>query len=401
VRLTILSTEFPPGPGGIGTHAYHLAKLLGTLGWEVSVLAVQDHATEDEVRAFNAEQTYSMTRLTRVTRRFLGLLQRHRRVRHHLESFRPDIVVATGSRMVWLAALLARSTGIPWVAIGHGSEFGFPAFLKRFLTRWAFDRADAVICVSRFTHDLMVRARIVPRRCWIIHNGADSHIFRRLAPDDIAGFRRELGLADARLVVTVGNVTPRKGQDIVIRAIPQVLKDVPNAYYLIAGLPTHELELARLSEELGVRSRVRFLGRVDAATLVTLLNAADVLALTSRRTDTGDVEGYGIVVLEAALCGVPAVVSSESGLAEAVVDGVTGVTVAEGDEVATARALVRLLASDDRRRAMADAARSRALTQTWEDQVRRYHDCLCSLLEEHSLIGGASEDSTRGAGRSG
>src|SRR5262249_5202438 len=153
-------------------------------------------------------------------------------------------------------------------------------------------------------------------------NGADPVRFRILAEPAIRQARRELGVPPGPLLVTVGHVTKRKGQDVVVRALSRIVEAVPDVHYLVAGLPTLGPELLRLAAELGVAERVHLLGRVDETRLPAVLNAADLFVLTSRRTESGDVEGFGIAVVEAALCGKPAVVSADSGLAEAVRDGV-------------------------------------------------------------------------------
>jgi phosphatidylinositol alpha-1,6-mannosyltransferase len=175
----------------------------------------------------------------------------------------------------------------------------------------------------------------------------------------------------------VGNVTERKGQEIVIRALPEILAQVPNTHYLIAGLPTRKKELLIIAEELGVADHVHFLGRVENRRLVSLLNCADVFVMTSRSTKDGDFEGFGIAAVEAALCGKPAVVSGDSGLAEAVIDGVTGIVVPQNDEEATADAIVSLLTDGERREEMGGAARKRALAgQTWEQTAKHYDTAL-------------------------
>ncbi len=186
---------------------------------------------------------------------------------------------------------------------------------------------------------------------------------------EIASCRESLGLFDARILLTVGHVSERKGQDIVIRALAE-LRDAGAVHYVMAGLPTKEREFSALARELGVAERVHFLGRVGSARLVGLMNACDLFVMTSRHDESGDFEGYGIAVVEAALCGRPAVVTGNSGLAEAIEDGRTGIVVPENDVGATAAAIQNLLADSGKRRAMGAAARARAISQqTWDRSV--------------------------------
>ena len=240
-----------------------------------------------------------------------------------------------------LAAARLAGRRVPLVAMGHGTEFGGRGGWQAAAVRAAFGRAAAVICVSEFTRGQMHGAGIRPTQERVIPNGADPARFRCLPETDAAAIRQELGLPlDGPVIVTVGNVTERKGQDIVVRALAEIPEPL---HYAIVGMPTRGMEIASLAAGLGVADRVHLLGRLDAARLVRLLNAADIFVMTSRHTRDGDFEGYGIAVIEAALCGLPAVVAAGSGLAEAVVDGKTGICVAPEDATATAAAIRRLL----------------------------------------------------------
>jgi phosphatidyl-myo-inositol dimannoside synthase len=385
MRCLILSTEFPPGPGGIGTHAHQLATELGNLGWDTAVASPQDYSDAAEIAGFNTAQPFPVLRLDRSAVPGATVLRRGLSVNRWIRSWKPDVLLASGMRMVWLAALLARLHRVPWVAVGHGTEFGIRRRRVRAMNRYAFGRADAVVCVSRFTWDAMSALGVRPRDGRVVHNGADAGFFRILPAEEVVRCRESLGVESGRLIVTVGNVTPRKGQDTIVRAMPYILERAADARYLAVGLPTYAEEFTQLARELGVADRVHFLGRVQSESLVGLLNAADVFAMTSRHTADGDFEGYGIAVIEAALCGKPAVVSRNSGLAEAVVDGVTGMEVGENDEIDTARAVADLLCDDERRRTMGEAARVRAATQqTWTHKAREYGEVLSNVVHGRS-----------------
>src|SRR5262249_3620567 len=157
---------------------------------------------------------------------------------------------------------------------------------------------------------------IQPRRALVIPNGADPAQFRVLRPEIVEQTRRELGLGNSRVLLTAGKVTLRKGQDIVIRALPAMLEKVPDLVYLVVGLPAQPTTCQRLAAQLGVADRVRFLGTSAPEDLVRYVNCADLIVAPSRHTPTGEFEGYGIAVVEAALCGKPAVVSRDCGLEE-------------------------------------------------------------------------------------
>ncbi|MBK8023990.1 MAG: glycosyltransferase family 4 protein [Chloroflexi bacterium] len=133
-----------------------------------------------------------------------------------------------------------------WAAIGHGTEFTLGSAINQRVTALTFSRADAVICVSQYTRERMLASGVRPRAEWVIPNGADNSRFTLLPREEARAFRARHGLESARLLATVGNVSARKGQDIVIRAMPQVLKSHPNAHHLIIGLPTNRTMAAPL-----------------------------------------------------------------------------------------------------------------------------------------------------------
>jgi glycosyltransferase involved in cell wall biosynthesis len=306
-------------------------------------------------------------------------LSRLRQFRRAISDHRPDLVVATGGRVVWLAALACSRGRVPWLAVAHGSELGGPAAVRA-TSRSAFDRADAVVAVSEFTRDRVFAAGIRPRRIEVIPNGADH---ARFAPDADAGsrFRAAHGLGDHPVVLTVGNVTERKGQHAVVAALPLLAAQVPDVRYVMVGRPTSGAAVEEQAARLGVSALLVSIGQVTADELPGAYNAADVFAMTSTETASGDIEGYGIAVVEAALSGLASVVSGGSGPAEAILPDRTGLVVDPADPDSVARSLASLLLDPHRREAMGAAARERALAeQTWSDRVERYGQLIDSLI---------------------
>lgn len=381
MRLLILSSEFPPGPGGIGTHAWQLARQLNNLGWEIVVLSPQDYALEDEIRTFCDNLPFRVIRFRHLPASPLDGTYRLTTLYNWIKKWQPDIVLASGQRSVWLVAVASLFQKVTTVAIGHGMEFGIVSPWERPLTRWAFNRATAVICVSQYTRRYMLAMGVQPGKETVITNGADAEAFHPLGHEKIAAFRASLGLGHRPLLLTVGNVTDRKGQDIVIRSLPYVLQAGQDAHYVMAGLPTNRKSLTELAQSLGVMNRVHFLGRVDLDTLVAAYNACDVYTMTSRHDQQGDFEGYGIAAVEAAFCGKPAVVSAGSGLEEAVIHGQTGLVVPEQDPESTAHAIIRLLQDEPLRTTLGHQARKRALReQTWSNRALQYDRFLQGLI---------------------
>lgn len=380
--LFILSSEFPPGPGGIGTHAWECARHLSA-HWSVKVFSPQDYTTESEVHRFNNASPVPVQRLRSGRGFVVEMPTRLRILNRAIRENRPSVLLATGGRMVWVAALLSKVHGIPMVAVGHGTEFRPSNPMGALLNRWAFRQAKVVICVSNYTASLLTGAGIRPRRLEIVPNGADDSRFCRLSRNEMEGLRQRLGIPEGHLLLTVGNVTERKGQETVIRALKSVLAEVPNTHYLMIGLPTRRKELGRLAEQLGVTAHVHFLGPQPGRQVVEVMNLCDLFLMTSVTTATGDCEGFGIAAVEAALCGKPAIVSDGSGLVEAIRHGTTGLVVGQRNVDVTASAIVRLLKDQDLRMRMGVAAQRLAESEsTWGKRMVSYHSILRRLVCE-------------------
>ena len=382
MRILLLSSEFPPGPGGIGSHAYNLSKELAHNGCELLVISPQDFVPCEESHAFNTSQEFSIIAVDHDKAPLIKAFNRFQLLHHQIKTFHPEILIASGSRSTWLMSPSARLRRLPWSAIGHGSEFGNANNISVKMTRAAFNRADAVIFVSRFTQERAHLVGVNPKSEHVIHNGADGQWFKPGNEGIKEKVAREIGVSPSDpLLLTVGNLTFRKGQEVVIRALPELIIHFPTIRYLMVGLPTEKKKLENLARELNIYEHILFLGSVDQQRLLDYYQACDVFIMTSQRLPNGDVEGFGISVIEAALCQKPAVVSRECGLAEAVEDGVTGLYVPEKDPQATAATINRLLMDSSLRETMGKQAYERAKTRfTWDYVGMKYLRVLQNLI---------------------
>lgn len=367
MRILILSSEFPPGPGGIGTHAFQLAKYFSSQEHSVLVLSPQAYVTETERDAFNNVQKFRVISLSETGSPITKAQSRAKALRNALEDFHPDIIMISGGRSIWLSAVVLFGKKIPWVVIGHGTEFGAGSALDAILTRFTCDRADAIIAVSEYTRSKIVSLGISKPQITVIHNGADAHFFHPLPSSTIDAFRETHNTTEKYVLLTVGNVTPRKGQEWVVRALPAIISRYPDVVYWIVGLPSVQQELERLAADLGVEKNIHFWGRVDQPTLLNLYNACDLFLMTSQQLKNGDFEGYGISVIEAALCGKTSIVTNNSGLAEAVQDQETGILVPQAEFDPIAEAVISLIESPKKLQKLSETAYMHATSyQTWD-----------------------------------
>jgi len=276
------------------------------------------------------------------------------------------------------AEKLPAGLAAPILCLAHGSELMDDKPRRAARIRRALGKAAAVVAVSGFTAGL-ARARLGPGEAGkvrVIPPGiAPPPPPSRAAQAEIARL-----VADrSPVLATMARLDPRKGMDMVIRALPELRRAHPRILYLIASLDRDRARLARLTRDCGVGDAVRFLRPDSGGYKTALLQTADLFAMPNRAI--GDsVEGFGIVFLEAAACGAPALAGRIGGAADAVAEGKTGWLCDGADAAAVTAALAEALSDLPRLARLGDAARRRALEQfSWPRIGGRYRRLIAEL----------------------
>ena len=197
-------------------------------------------------------------------------------------------------------------------------------------------------------------------------------------PQDSTALRKELGVENKRVIVSVGRLVHRKGQDHLIQAMPEILKSVPDAHILMVGQGPYLSHLKQLDEKLNLVDHVSFIGRIQYNQLPQYICAGDIFAMPSRSRFFGlEVEGLGIVYLEASACGLPVIAGSSGGAPDAVVNGVTGFVVDGENDQEIASAAINLLKDIDGAKAMGQAGREWIIENwRWEIWSKRFNQLL-------------------------
>jgi phosphatidylinositol alpha-1,6-mannosyltransferase len=339
MRVLLVTNDFPPRPGGIQSFVHQLA--VRQPAGSVVVCA----STWRGAEKFDAEQPFEVVREpttvllpTPAVARRLAALARARDC--------DTLWFGAAAPLGLLAAGLRRRTGIKRVvAQTHGHEAGWTVFPGTKMTLRRIARsADVVTYLGEYT-----RARLEPplgrltdlRR---LAPGVDTDAFHPNV--DGAAVRARYGLAGRPVVVCVSRLVPRKGQDVLIRALPEIRRRVPAAALLIVGGGPNRERLQRLAAGAVASGDVVFTGSVPWADLPAHFAAGDVFAMPCRTRNGGlDVEGLGIVYLEASATGLPVVAGDSGGAPEAVREGETG-HVVDGRDVAQVADRVADLLSD-------------------------------------------------------
>lgn len=374
-KIMVISSEFPPGPGGIGTNSYYLSYWLQEFGYKVSVVTPQNYARKKEIQKFNEKQNFKITTLRHLSFSFLEAISRFFTLSKQIILFNPTAIIASGKHSVMLAAILKRIFSLPLLAVVHANEF----LENKKLVRFFYQQADKIIAVSKWTSRLVEASGLDSRKIKVIHNGGDEKLFR---PNlDTSCLREEHKLTGKKIILTVGNVTLRKAQDTVIRAMPLILKQYSNTVYMMVGLPTEKDKFLKLAQELAVENKVIFLGPVKTRDLPYYYNLCDIFILPSRVLPKESAEGYGIVVIEAAFCAKAAIVAKGAGLEETVEDGKTGVVVANESPRAIAQAVLRIFSDQEFSQKLNEETYKKALKDcAWKQKISLYRKVVEEMM---------------------
>ncbi|MFJ8662881.1 glycosyltransferase family 4 protein [Streptomyces sp. NPDC093795] len=359
-KTLIVTNDFPPRPGGIQAFLHNMALRLDPE--RVVVYASTWKRSRDGVEAtalFDAEQPFTVVRdrttmllpTPRVTARATELLREH------------------GCESVWfgaaaplglMAPALRRAGARRLVATTHGHEAAWAQLpASRQLLRRIGEGTDTITYLGEYTRS-RIAAALTPAaagRMTQLPPGVDEKTFHPGSGG--AEVRARLGLSDRPVVVCVSRLVPRKGQDTLIRALPLILRRVPDAVLLIVGGGPYEKDLRRLAAETDVAGSVRFTGAVPWSELPAHYGAGDVFAMPCRTRRGGlDVEGLGIVYLEASATGLPVVAGDSGGAPDAVLDGETGWVVRGESPEDTADRVSTLLLDPELRARMGERGRA-------------------------------------------
>ena len=260
------------------------------------------------------------------------------------------------------AWLVARLTLHPVVIYAHGEElttWGHGGKYKAMC--FALRHADRVIANSEFTRDALIKMDVKPASITLIYPGVDV---TRFHPGLVcADLRQSVGVTDAgKLILSVGRLSRRKGFDQVIQALPALIHAGLDIQYVLIGIGEDYDYLFDLAHKHGVADRVHLLGHVSDDDLPRWYNACDVFIMPNREIN-GDTEGFGMVFIEAAACGKPAIAGQAGGTGAAVVDGVTGFRVDGTDTIAVTIALQRILENTQYAQQIGNLALTRAISQ--------------------------------------
>ena len=353
MKHLLVTNDFPPKIGGIQSLLWEWWRRLPAESFAVLTSPYAGTAEFDAQQPFHIERTKESVLLPHP-----WMVQRVNRMAKEVGA---DLIVLDPALPL---GLIGPSLDLPYDVVLHGAEVTVPGRLPLSKQTLGHVLRNARHIVAAGGYPAAEAEHAAGRKLpvTIVPPGVDTERFRPIGEAERLAVRHQFGIdGDAELIVGISRLVPRKGFDTAIRAVALLQKSRPKLVLAIAGGGRDEDRLRRLAEQL--HAPVKFLGRVSNDDLPRLYGSADISAMLCRNRWAGlEQEGFGIVFLEAAACGVPQVAGESGGAAEAVDDGVTGLVVRQPDDPReVASAFERLLDDPATRARMARAGRERAV----------------------------------------
>jgi len=273
-NIVIVTSEFPPQPGGIGNHAYNLALHLSQNGYEVRVIADQRSKTGIDELNFDASLPFSVERIKLYNPRFLMYVKRIILTFKYIK--KASHCIATGKFSLWNVAFCSLFYKRNTMAVIHGTEVNFKSAIIKKSINASLKRFPTIVAVSNYTKDLVSHLN---KTVAVIPNGITVSQWKNTSG--------EITLKGKPVLTTVGRVSARKGQLNVIKHLPELIKHYPDLHYHCVGLLGEAEEFTKVAKSLNVESYITFHGSVDDITLKQNLEATDIFVMLSSESNTG------------------------------------------------------------------------------------------------------------------
>jgi phosphatidylinositol alpha-1,6-mannosyltransferase len=355
-KILFVTNDFGPRAGGIETFITGLIERLP----KNQTIVFTSRQTDTEQYDLEWQRNYGVQVIRDKSRVLLPSMRVARAVgRIARENSIKTACFGAAAPLGLLAPTLRRAGVKRIVTLTHGHEVWWArVFPFSLAIRRIGKSVDVITYLGEFTKAAIAKPLSNKARNVMVKLAPGIDV-SQFSPDVIsAPLRSELGLTQKAVIVSVGRLVPRKGQDRLIESLPLIRKAVPNVHLLLVGQGPYRAALEKIAKKAGVLDAITFIGRVKYEELPTYFRLGDVFAMPSRSRMAGlEVEGLGIVYLEASACGLPVIAGKSGGAPDAVIEGVTGFVVDGANINAIADSAIALLRDPGRARAMGASGR--------------------------------------------
>jgi phosphatidylinositol alpha-1,6-mannosyltransferase len=374
-KVLVLTENFPPISGGSGRWFWELYSRLPKEQYLILAEDIQGAADFDKTHQLNIlrmplkstewgfKSISGLKFYWRVFRQIKKIIKQHQITHIHCGRVIHEGVTA------WLLKLI---TGIPYLCYVHGEDVETAATSgeHNLMVKQVCKHADILICNSQNSANIVQRLDYAQNdKIQVLHPGVDSITFIPAAPDPI--FQQNVGWQDRKVVITVGRLQERKGQDMMIRALAELVEDMPDILYAIIGRGDCREALEELSNSLSLQQHVMFMDELSDEQMIQCYQQCDVFILPNR-TINNDIEGFGMVLVEAQSCGKVVIAGDSGGTRETMKLNESGYIIDCAQPSLIAQTVKRLLDNPDKLKAMGTCARQHVVdTLDWQAHVRQ------------------------------
>lgn len=361
-HIILITQDFPPNAGGIQTWCVELAKQFADTGINVTVITKSFDDFKIEPFSF---KNIEVIRLPHTSWKKDKNKLIYRTLKNKVST--TSIILCSNWKMGVPAYFYNIFHTVPYFIACHGLDAAEYRKINKILQKKVFKNATASIAVSEYTKNYMsendIKTPVV-----VINNGVDLESFKQIAPKEEVYEKYRVDKSKLN-ILNVGRLEERKGFDLTIRAI----KDIENVIFHIGGTGKYEESLRKIVKELGAEDKVIFHGFIPDEDMNELFNVVDLFVMPSRKVGHS-VEGFGITYLEAAACGTPSIGGRNSGAADAIEDGKSGLLV-DSDSVESIKVGIQyFIDNPSKLQEMGDNASERAKSFTWKIIAKQYLD---------------------------
>ena len=349
-KSLLISEIFPPKNGGSGRWFWELYHRLPKNEYIIAAGKTEGDEAFDKTHDLHLQRlnlsspSWGIKSLTglkfyfRVFGQIRKLIKRHEITTIHCGRCLPE---------GFIGYLFYKFFNIPYICYIHGEDVEAAATSRElsWMVNKALTHASKLICNSQNTANLLLNNwQACPNKTVILNPGCDTKRFIPAQPNEKV--KESLGWQGKQVVLTVGRLQERKGQDMLIKAIPEIAKSIPNILYAIIGGGEEKTKLENLVNELGIRENVLFMSEVSDEQMIQAYQQCDIFVLPNR-TVGQDIEGFGMVLVEAQACAKAVIAGDSSGTAETMIIGETGFIVDCTKSEPIANKLIELLQSPE------------------------------------------------------
>jgi phosphatidylinositol alpha-1,6-mannosyltransferase len=378
MNILIIALDFKPLYGGIAQDTHTIAKFLQSMGDKVIVLSQTMKGSE----SFDKNNSYQILRLEKsiyYKSKIINKYKIYKKIKEIVKKESIDIVILNtlgkSSFTFWFTSKLIN---LPLGIFVHGKDINLKfGNIEKFKKRFILRHSDLIICHSNFTKNIVKKLAVKSKKIYISAPAINTDMNKKT--DNIPSKLKDI-VKNKKVILTIGRLIERKGIDNAIKALKNVINFFPNIIYLIVGDGPFRKDLEQLTETLKLNDFVKFVGFITEDEKESYYNIADFFIMPARELENGDIEGFGIVFLEANCYELPVIGGNSGGITDAIEDGASGFLVNPLDINDITSAIIKLLKDDGLIKIMGKLGKIRVEKNFNEENIYKLREKLLTFI---------------------